>query len=55
MVQRMKVNDRIRNYANQQGIDPTGALRSNETKAALAARLTPKQRKRLRKKNRIGV
>lgn len=46
----MKQNDRIRAYAKQVGINPTGSFKSKATTEALVQRLTAAQRRRIRRK-----
>ncbi len=46
----MKLNDRVRNYAKQIGVDAKGQFSGGRPTAALLAKLTPAQRRRIRRK-----
>jgi hypothetical protein len=51
----MKENDRIRAYAKQKGVPSNGMFKNGSTKKKLVEQLTPKQQRRLRKKQLAGA
>jgi hypothetical protein len=46
----MKSNDRIRAYAGQIGVDSAGAFKNGTSKKRLVTKLTPRQQRRVAKK-----
>lgn len=51
----MKSNDRIRAYAGTKGIETVGSFKSNSTKKKLVGKLTPRQKRRIRKKDMVAA
>lgn len=51
----MKENDRLRSYASQRNVNPTGAFKNGTTKSRLMEKLTGPQRKRVLKKSKVSV